>query len=906
MKIFLNLSIKYKIAFSFLVVVVIFVLQGLNSKNSLTLVHDTFELVAQENQPAVEKALLLNAQIESVFASLGIYLLTNDSDQEKAFVTGLNELGQSITLLKKQQGLADTESQELIKVIDANIKILSELKVTLLKLSKDQTLNIKARGFAEEHINGKSRNIQQLLSQFIQAEDEEEYIEERKQILSIANKLRYTWANLMTEFRLFLAFKADSGLDNVTIYSNNADELVARLIELQDEDDLLTLDQSDALEQFVDLKQAFMISFAELVDIHKSPEWRQDSFIIKTVATPLLIDTQEKINSLIDLQKDNISLANKQVKTIYQEESQSFVVIIALALVIVIAIVWFLTKLITSAISHSLHIAENIAQGNLKNIIESSTTDETGQLLTALSRMQTSLNKNIETERETSRENARVKTALDNISGNVMVIGPSDSVVYANDGFKNLYSSILNLDVTIGLESTAFESDIYQANHPIVDKHAISCNNSILWVTSNKIQTADGEILGKVYEVEDKTFEISMESEVANVVSLAMRGDLSTKINLNDKTGFFATLSSNTNELMSIVENALNSLNDSMQTLAEGDLTHDVNQVNAGIFGEVEGAAAKTVTQLREITKKIIHSARIIDEISNEIAKGNGDLSERSEQQAAALEETAASIEELTSTVKDNSQNSHVANELARSAQNTALEGGNVISEAIQAMEQINESSSKISDIIGVIDEIAFQTNLLALNASVEAARAGEQGRGFAVVATEVRNLAQRSATAAKEIKELINDSVNKVKAGSDLVDASGQSLKAIESGVKKVVDIISEIASASVEQSAGIEEVNVAIAAMDTLTQQNAALAEEVTAASINLSERSSIMQQDVGFFKIDDSQVSKSSSYQANEVIVFDGSSNDKKVNPVKTLAIETVASFDSNLESDDWDEF
>jgi methyl-accepting chemotaxis protein len=224
---------------------------------------------------------------------------------------------------------------------------------------------------------------------------------------------------------------------------------------------------------------------------------------------------------------------------------------------------------------------------------------------------------------------------------------------------------------------------------------------------------------------------------------------------------------------------------------------------------------------------------------AEEISQGNANLSQRTEEQSSSLEQTASSMEEMTSTVKQNADNAGQANQLATAARDQAENGGAVVSSAVKAMADINESSKKIADIIGVIDEIAFQTNLLALNAAVEAARAGEQGRGFAVVATEVRSLAGRSATAAKEIKELIQDSVRKVGDGSRLVTQSGQTLEQIVMSVKKVSDIVAEIAAASREQSSGIEQVNKAIMQMDEMTQQNAALVEQATAASQSMADQ-------------------------------------------------------------------
>jgi methyl-accepting chemotaxis protein len=286
--------------------------------------------------------------------------------------------------------------------------------------------------------------------------------------------------------------------------------------------------------------------------------------------------------------------------------------------------------------------------------------------------------------------------------------------------------------------------------------------------------------------------------------------------------------------------------------VADGDLRM---RADAGTSGE----SGQLMQAMREMTEKLVGTisnvrsgTELISTVSSEIATGSMDLSARTEQQAASLEETASSMEELTATVKQNADHAHQANKLAVSASEVAVKGGEVVSEVVGTMASINDSSKRIAEIIGVIDGIAFQTNILALNAAVEAARAGEQGRGFAVVASEVRSLAQRSAAAAKEIKALIDDSVEKVNAGTQLADKAGSTMNEVVTSVKRVTDIIGEIADASAEQTAGIEQVNQAIAAMDQATQQNAALVEESTAAATTMREQAANLTRVISGFVI------------------------------------------------------
>ena len=301
----------------------------------------------------------------------------------------------------------------------------------------------------------------------------------------------------------------------------------------------------------------------------------------------------------------------------------------------------------------------------------------------------------------------------------------------------------------------------------------------------------------------------------------------------------------------------MNRLIDSIRHIASGDLVKRIEVEGSNEIGQLAESLRHMQGELMNTVGDVRNGANAIYSGASEIAMGNNDLSSRTEQQAASLEETAASMEQLTATVKQNAENARQASHLALSASETAQKGGKVVDNVVQTMRDIAGSSQKIADIISVIDGIAFQTNILALNAAVEAARAGEQGRGFAVVAGEVRNLAQRSAQAAREIKSLIEDSVGRVEVGSTLVESAGETMGEIVNAVTRVTDIMGEIASASDEQSRGIDQVGLAVAEMDRVTQQNASLVEESAAAAAALEEQASRLTQAVAVFRIQQEQM-------------------------------------------------
>jgi methyl-accepting chemotaxis protein len=471
-------------------------------------------------------------------------------------------------------------------------------------------------------------------------------------------------------------------------------------------------------------------------------------------------------------------------------------------------------------------IAGRVAQGDFSSIIKLRGGD-TRSVLATVAKMQSDLKARIEADRVAALENARIRTALDKAASNMLVADNDGKVVYTNEAIVSMFranagefrKALPQFDAERVLGGS-FDS---VHNSPSLHRGALAelrgaqtadlvLGEASLRVVATPVAGADGERVGTVVQWTDRTQEVATEREVQSVVARALDGDLMARVRIDGKSGFFKSLGEGMNQL---------------------------------------------VDNVAELVRTVSRAATEVRLGAEEISRGNTNLSQRTEEQASSLEETASSMEQMTSTVKSNADNAGQANQLASAARLQAEKGGAVVSTAVAAMGEINASSRKIADIIGVIDEIAFQTNLLALNAAVEAARAGEQGRGFAVVASEVRNLASRSAEAAKEIKGLIQDSVAKISDGSKLVDESGQALRDIVIGVKKVTDVMSEIAASSQEQASGVEQVNKAVMSMDEVTQQNAALVEEAAAATQALSDQAVSLAQLLARYQVGDSGV-------------------------------------------------
>jgi len=584
----------------------------------------------------------------------------------------------------------------------------------------------------------------------------------------------------------------------------------------------------------------------------------------------------EQVNTLNkDLMASTITLLEGRADA---QESKMYSILISVLILVIIgcSIMFMVIKGAVKSMSDAVLTFVEIAKGNLDNDLSTRNKDEFGVLFNSINNMQLTL-------KQKSEQVGRLTSAMEGMTTNLMMADLKGNIVYANAAVKVMLGrreaqmrkvlKTFSVSTMVGSNFDSFHRNPSHQQNLLGDPKNLpyTAEIAVAGVSFQLIAMAlmdeSGIHIGTAVQWIDLTEEKDAQLQVDNLIKDAISGKLTSRIDTTSYDGFMKVLGNNINGLMDAIVEPITDAIDVAQSLSNGDLSKTMNGQYAGEFLALADAMNGSITNLSNMVDEIRSASTNVFDSSREIAEGNNELSHRTESQASSLEETASAMEELTSTVQQNAENATQASVLASSVMNKASDGGSVVKNAIMAMSDINKSSKKIADIISVIDEIAFQTNLLALNAAVEAARAGEQGRGFAVVAAEVRNLAQRSAGAAKEIKGLINDSVEAVGQGTKLVDETGQTFSELVTSIEDVSKMINDIDSAGKEQSAGIGEVSAAVSQMDEMTQQNAALVEEAAASSKSMEEQSQSLLDQVSFFN--DGNTSKSSASNQRQVL-------------------------------------
>jgi len=635
----------------------------------------------------------------------------------------------------------------------------------------------------------------------------------------------------------------------------------------------------EEVERFLQLLESADLDAAVLDQIQQGMGSYQDAFFKVPEAFVEMEDWSAELDYALESLEEVMDSLAVEIKGLSEQSVQDaaasqerifmgFIAILVAIGLFTFAGLFLLAQMIRKPLESAAEIAGAIADGKLDNVFPHASGDETGRLLLSLEQMQAGLRERIEAEHITAEENGRIRQALDNSGSPVLVANEDMEIIYINGAATQMFRSseaeirrdIVDFNAeqldSLHLDRLCGDTDGQRqhiASLSSCETMALKLGDSHFTVKLTPLFDEDGGRTGTFAEWTDRTDQVRIEEQVEQLVEQAVQGDLTCRVQVDGIDGFMARLAGRINELVVVAEHVVEDTQQLFSGMVRGDLNGSIEGDYQGSFAQLKSDANNTVGKLREVLGSISHSVNTVRTAAREISLGNDNLSQRTEQQASNLEETSSSMEEMTSTVRQNADHAMQANKVASDARELAEQGGSVVEQAVSAMAEISNSSNKVADIIGVIDEIAFQTNLLALNASVEAARAGEQGRGFAVVASEVRNLAGRSATAAREIKQLIEDSADKVSQGSTLVNQSGETLTEIVKAVKQVNDFVGEISAASQEQSQGIDEVNRAVLQMDELTQQNAALVEESAAAAESMDAEARELSNLISFFSAD-----------------------------------------------------
>ncbi len=694
----------------------------------------------------------------------------------------------------------------------------------------------------------------------------ERTIEDRFQEIVIVGELRSRFVLVDA-----LVKKAPLELDLSVLESDRAafraaaDELKLRLREFQDSSRQANAslnaseDKSRILTEMVAGLEQFIAEAERIYEFSLQFSQREALEVLNGGAAHARTRVEDAIRGFTDEAKND---GRHVINEIVESRNELTWTTIAIAAVL-FSVVLFMSFIVVRAASRALRdvramtgVTGSLAAGDMDvQIPGGDRRDEIGEMARSLEQI-----------RAVGLKAARAQSSLDDASSPMMIVDVTGTVIFPNKAmaaFASEFGELLSAQLKgfgeaslVGVQFDKLHNLETVANDRLMTSDTsvtsrMRAGGRTIDLTASPVYNGKGDRIGSVVEWIDKTAQVAVEKEIADIVHLATEGDFSQRLTEADKDGFMADLASGMNELLNVIDNGLSQVVKIVGSLAEGDLSRRMQGEHRGAFGKLKADVDRMSDRIEEIVGRIAKVSGAVQIATNEISSGITDLSARTEHQASSLEETTASMQELSATVRQNADNAQEANQVAGTARDAAVRGGTIVEQTVNAMSGIEASSRKITEIVGLIQEIAFQTNLLALNASVEAARAGESGRGFSVVANEVRALAQRAASASKDIKELIVNSDEQVQEGVRLVGEAGLALDEIVSSVKKVADYVSDIAAASREQTSGIDQVSNAISAMDEMTQQNASLVEETTGTIGAAKGQMREMQEAVGFFK-------------------------------------------------------
>ncbi len=860
-----DLPIFGKFMFGFILPGAIMTYTGVSIVQGFNNLDETLRTGNPDNNHAIEYLSQLNNDLESSSQSLGFYLLSKEDIHKKQYIKSIENLKQYSKKLQTELSQSYYTDHKLAAVTK-NIDTITAYSDQFLKLAINDGDNYPAMRYAGQSVNPIMRTVTQLIELMVESETTEDISDERKELLMGINDLRLTWNKVLSELRSYLAFKSDASVKNIIMYRQQVSKIASRLNKFED---LLTLEQEDALEQMIPLIETYNKNVGTLMELHSSDKWRTDAFIIRDSYGPQLREAKQLLKQKISEQIKIREQIAADINTRFATSMKSSVIIIFASLFVFVVIVWFLLRHMSKSLNRVIDISNNIANNDFNNVIENSAKDEVGQVLSSLEKMQTALKAAFDSISEKTIETTRIKTALDVASTSVMMADTNNKIIYVNNSLKNMFAEIksemqlvlpeFDTSKLVGSSIDQFHKNPSHQNNMMADLTStfvatMPIGNLTVVITANPVFDEEGKRLGTVVEWNNRTAEISVENEVGQIVDAAANGDFSQHITEDDKEGYSLALAKGINQVLKTTSTGIDDVVRVLRAMAQGDLTQTVDADYNGVFDQLKGDVNTTIERLTDVIGKVHSNTDHSAESAKEVNSTAQEIGQGSSEQAASLEEISSSMEQMSANIRQSADNAGQTEQIAQKAANDAEESGKSVSEAVVAMKAIAEK-------ISIIEEIARQTNLLALNAAIEAARAGEHGKGFAVVAAEVRKLAERSQKAAGEIGDLSGSTVV-------IAEQAGEKLLKLVPDIQKTAELVQEISVASREQDTGSEEINRAIQQLDQTVQRSAASAEELAASAGELTSQVEEQREAMNFFTLIKNTTTSSTERENDEV--------------------------------------
>ncbi len=846
-----NLSILNKFVLAFGLPVIIMVVAGSAVMIKTDHLNNRLNTHGSRGQLRLTQLSVIVNQVHKSSESLGLYLLSKDTEYKSQYINALGTAMRNISLLQGEgwDTLPASMQQKIKQLQQATVK-LSSYKKQFLLYASDDNANFPALKFSSEHINPLSRKILQLISQMLISEDDEDVSTTRRALSNNMFDLRYGWNKIISEMRLYLAFRSPAALKNIQLYQDQVIKLRQRLLK---KGDLLTFEESNALDELTAVEKKFIDNFAKMQVIQSSDQWRSDAYLIRSQYTGAMTNTLALAKSLITAQRSLLGAKDNHIRQLLKTNTTHLAIIIFLAVLAILLFAWLLARNFSRHLARVSEVAGKIAQKEFDNEITADRKDIIGKVLFSLAQMQTQLHDRLELDAISAAENERIKTALDNASMCVTVNDDSSKIIYINESAKNLFHEIEPQIQKVAPEFCA-ENMLGQDLHFLSDepslrnlddfylnesKHlAIAMGDSHLEISMTPVYDGAESYLGSVIEWHNRSTEVQVEKEIETIVKAATEGDFTVAIRVAGKEGFYRALAMGINQILGITRTSVDGVSEVMRAMAQGDLTTKIEEDYQGVFGELKEDVNTTIDRLTEVISNVYQHADNSAETSAKVNNIAQTLGAGASEQAASLEEISSTMEEMSANISQSASNAGQTEQIAKQAAMDAGDSGKTVAEAVTAMKNIAEK-------IHIVEDIARQTNLLALNAAIEAARAGENGRSFAVVASEVRKLAERSQKAAAEISELSSSTVS-------VAEQAGKNLTHLVPDIQQTADLVQEISVAVREQDNGAAEINLALQQLDKVVQQAAISAGDMAASSETLSRQAAAQRDAMEFFTL------------------------------------------------------